>query len=128
MTGLHAPTAVTDALTAAIYTAPTGASLPLQVTSTTDSAQVFVVLVTFLLSALLGLVIARKAFQGYRRNASKPMLFLAAGIVLLTAVPAVLSLFLSNFTGLPSYQVVLVTNGSELLGLLAIAYSLYGRF
>lgn len=100
----------------------------LQVTQTGDTAQVLVVLATFLLSALLGLIIARKAYQGYRRNASPPMLYLAAGIVLLTAVPAILSLFLSTFTALPSYLVVVVTNGSELLGLLAIAYSLYGRF
>ena len=102
--------------------------IPLQVTQTGDTAQVLVVLATFLLSAILGLVIARKAYQGYRRNASRPMLYLAAGIVLLTAVPAILSLFLSTFTALPSYLVVVVTNGSELLGLLAIAYSLYGRF
>jgi hypothetical protein len=102
--------------------------IPLQVTQTGDTAQVLVVLATFLLSALLGLVIARKAYQGYRRNASPPMLYLAAGIVLLTAVPAVLSLFLSTFTGLPNYLVVVATNGSELLGLVAIAYSLYGRF
>jgi hypothetical protein len=100
----------------------------LQVTQTGDPAQVLVVLTTFLLAALLGLVIARKAYQGYRRNASLPMLYLAAGIVLLTAVPAVLSLFLSTFTDLPNYLVVVVTNGSELLGLVAIAYSLYGRF
>lgn len=32
-----------------------------------------------------------------------------------------------NLAALPSYQVVLLTNGSELLGLLAIAYSLYGE-
>jgi hypothetical protein len=102
--------------------------LPLQVTQTGDTLQVLVVLASFLLSALLGLVIARKAYQGYRRNASPPMLYLAAGIVLLTAVPAVLSLFLSTFTALPNYLVVVATNGSELLGLLAIAYSLYGRF
>jgi uncharacterized membrane protein len=102
--------------------------IPLQVTQTGDTAQVLVVLATFLLSALLGLVIARKAYQGYRRNASRPMLYLAAGIVLLTAVPAMLSLSLSTFTDLPNYLVVVATNGSELLGLTAIAYSLYGRF
>lgn len=102
--------------------------ISLQVTQTGDTVQILVVLATFLLSALLGLIIARKAYQGYRRNASPPMLYLAAGIVLLTAVPAVLSLFLSTFTGLPSYLVVVVTNGTELLGLVSIAYSLYGRF
>jgi hypothetical protein len=100
----------------------------LQVTETGSEARVAVVLATFVLSALLGLFIARKAYQGYRRNDSGPMLYLAIGIVLLTAVPAILSVGLSTFSALPGSVVVLVTNLSELLGLVAIAYSLYGRF
>ncbi|WP_435319926.1 DUF7521 family protein [Haloarchaeobius sp. TZWSO28] len=100
----------------------------LQVTETGSELQVAVVLATFLLSTLLGLFIARKAYQGYRRNDSGPMLFLAIGIVLLTAVPALLSVGLSTFTALPGSLVVTVTNLSELSGLVAIAYSLYGRF
>ncbi|WP_267643959.1 DUF7521 family protein [Haloarchaeobius amylolyticus] len=103
-------------------------TLPLQVTQTGGTFQVLVVLVTVLLSALFGLVIALKAYQGYRRNGSPPMLYLAAGIVLLTAVPALLALALPTFTALPNYLVLIATNSSELLGLIAIAYSLYGRF
>ncbi|WP_439027965.1 DUF7521 family protein [Haloarchaeobius sp. DT45] len=102
--------------------------VPLQASETGSELQVAVVLATFLLSTLLGLFIARKAYQGYRRNDSGPMLFLAIGIVLLTAVPAVLSVALSTFTSLPGSLVVTVTNLSELAGLVAIAYSLYGRF
>ena len=67
-------------------------------------------------------------YQGYGRNTYPLMLYPAAGMALLTAVPAVLLLFLSLFTVLQSYFVAVVTNGSEMLGLMAIAYSLCGRF
>jgi hypothetical protein len=86
------------------------------------------VLATFLLSSLLGLLIARKAYQGYLETRSKPMLYLAVGIVLLTAVPALLSSVLTTLTPLPGYIVVLVTNSSEIFGLLTIVYSLYADF
>lgn len=58
---------------------------------------------TLFLSALLWPVIAGKAYQGYGRNTYPLILYPAAGMALLTAVPAVLFLFLSLFTGLPSY-------------------------
>lgn len=104
-------------------------SLPvLQVVQASGGLRILAVLSTFLLSAVLGLVIARKAYQGYTATRSKPMLYLAVGIVLLTAVPALLSTVLTNLTVLPGYQVVLVTNGAEILGLLSVAYSLYGDF
>lgn len=106
-----------------------GQSLPvLQVVQSSGTLRILAVLSTFLLSAVLGLVIARKAYQGYATTRSKPMLYLAVGIVLLTAVPALLSTVLTNLTALPGYQVVLVTNGAEILGLLSVAYSLYGDF
>jgi hypothetical protein len=100
----------------------------LQVVQASGALRILAVLSTFLLSAVLGLVIARKAYQGYATSRSKPMLYLAVGIVLLTAVPALLSTVLANLTALPGYQVVLVTNGAEILGLLSVAYSLYGDF
>jgi hypothetical protein len=100
----------------------------LQVVQASGALRILAVLSTFLLSAVLGLVIARKAYQGYATTRSKPMLYLAVGIVLLTAVPALLSTVLTNLTALPGYQVVLVTNGAEILGLLSVAYSLYGDF
>lgn len=106
-----------------------GQSLPvLQVVQSSGALRILAVLSTFLLSAVLGLVIARKAYQGYATTRSKPMLYLAVGIVFLTAVPALLSTVLTNLTALPGYQVVLVTNGAEILGLLSVAYSLYGDF
>lgn len=98
----------------------------LQVDRTGETLRVLVVFATYLLGAVIGLLIAAKAWQGYRRNDSGPMLFLAAGIVLLTAVPAGLSLLLSNVGGVRESTIVLATNGSELVGLLAILYSLYG--
>lgn len=106
-----------------------GHALPaLQVAQETSQLRVLAVLSTFVVSALLGLFIARKAYHGYRETRSMPMFWLSVGIVLLTAVPAVLSAVLTTLTALPGYLVVLATNGAEILGLVAIAYSLYGRF
>lgn len=106
-----------------------GHGLPvLQIARETGQLRVLAVLSTFVVSVLLGLFIARKAYQGYRATQSMPMLWLSVGIVLLTAVPAVLSAVLTTLTAVPGYLVVLATNGAEILGLIAIAYSLYGRF
>jgi hypothetical protein len=117
-------TAASPAITpAAVHVSPV-----LQVVQGTGGLRVLAVLSTFLLTSLLGLAIAWKAYTGYAATRSKPMLYLAAGIVLLTAVPALLSTVLTNFTGLPGFLVVLATNGAEILGLLAVAYSLYGDF
>lgn len=63
-------------------------------------------------SALLWLVIPRKAYQGYGRNTYPLMLYPATGMVLLTAVPSVLLLFLSLFTDLPE----LLRRSDERLG------------
>jgi hypothetical protein len=100
----------------------------LQVTRASGTLRLVAVLASFVVSVGLGLVIARKAYQGYRASRSEPMLYLACGIVLLTAVPAVLSTVLTTFALLPGYAVVLATNAAEIGGLLAIAYSLYGDF
>jgi hypothetical protein len=56
------------------------------------------------------------------------MRYFALGVVLITAIPTVLSLVLTNMTDLPGYLVVISTNLTELLGLGAIAYALYGDF
>jgi uncharacterized membrane protein AbrB (regulator of aidB expression) len=105
-----------------------GLAAALQVSQGSGSLRVAAVLGTFAVSALLGLVIARKAYHGYATSRSKPMFYLAVGIVLLTAVPALLSTVLTNLTGIAPFAVVLATNCAEIAGLLAIAYSLYGDF
>lgn len=80
--------------------------------------------VTDVLSALLGIFIAYQAYRGYRRNGSRPMLFISLGFVLALAVPFVLLLVFLALP-LPGQAVITVLTGlSQLLGLLAILYAL----
>jgi hypothetical protein len=77
----------------------------------------------------LGLLISLQAYQGYRQARSSRLLFLAVGVVLLTLVPFLLTVVgavLAGATTLTnlSYPVALVTRTAEVLGLLAVLYSL----
>ncbi len=81
--------------------------------------------VSLLLVALLGAVIAVQAYRGYRRNDSRPMLYLAVGLCLLTLVPFLANVFLAT-AGVDRVEIALAENIARLLGLLAITYSLYG--
>jgi len=101
---------------------------PLQVVEATGRLRLAVVLGSFLVTGLLGAAITYRAYQGYRRNRSEPMLYLALGLVLVTVVPPVVSLTLATLTALPGWLVVLAMTGSQTLGLLSVLYSLYGDF
>jgi len=82
-----------------------------------------VVLVLALATVVLGLYISYQAYRGYRRNQSRPMLFLAVGIVLLTFVPAVFSTLGANVQALAG-ETVLLGFLSRLVGLLSILYGI----
>ena len=77
------------------------------------------------LAALLGVFIAYQAFRGYRRNDSRPMLFISLGFVLVLAVPFALLLVTLVVPGLPVWAVGLLTQASELLGLGSILYAIW---
>ena len=81
-----------------------------------------------ILSVLLGLAIAYTAYRGYRRNDSRPMLYIAAGFLLVLGVPAALST-LALGVGVRQVQVAVgvLTQISEVAGLLAILYALRMR-
>ena len=100
----------------------------LQIAEAPDTPRLAVVVGTFVLTAILGVLIGYRAYQGYRRNRSKPMLYLAVGLVLVTAVPPLLSLTLSNLTALEGWLIVLSMGLSQVCGLSSILYSLYGSF
>lgn len=100
----------------------------LQVTEVAGTARLAVVVGTFLVTAVLGVLIAFRAYQGYRRNASEPMRYLAIGLIFVTALPPLLSLSLSNLTDLEGWLIVLLMSLSQIVGLLSILYSLYGDF
>lgn len=81
-------------------------------------------------SAVIGLFIATLAARGVRRDGSRKMLLLSAGMILLFGaayLTALLGAVLVQFRVLTLLQenyVVLVVRGFQLVGLLAIASSL----
>lgn len=79
---------------------------------------------TDLLSAVIGLFIAFQAYRGYRRNESRPMLFIAIGFVLALAVPFALFVVYVVIPSLPETLVAVLTQSSQVAGLVAILYAL----
>lgn len=77
------------------------------------------------ITVLLGLAISYIAYRGYRRNRSRPMLFVAGGFVLIVAVPAVVTLVLYLLLDVPLPVVNSLAQASELLGMGAILYGLW---
>lgn len=75
-------------------------------------------------TAIAGLFVAYQAYRGYERNESRPMLYLAIGIVLLTAVPVGLNWLLSLWTASTDAEILLVVTTSHLAGVLTILYAL----
>jgi len=78
------------------------------------------------LTAAVGLFVAYQAFRGFRRNDSRPMLFLGLGVVLVTAVPFVVTTLLADALGASDAAVILAWTAFEILGLSSILYALTG--
>lgn len=78
-----------------------------------------------LVGAVLGVVIAYLAYRGYRRNGSRPMLFVSVGFALVLGVPLLLTLayFALPITGMEVGLQALVQT-VEIVGLLSIIYGL----
>lgn len=88
--------------------------------------QVGVPTLTATLTALVGAFVAYQAYRGYRRNDSRPMLYLAVGILLLTTVPFLVSQTLA-FTGVAGPAAgELAGLTVSVVGLLAVLYSFTG--
>ena len=75
-------------------------------------------------TAVAGLFVAYQAYRGYRRNESRPMLYLAAGVLLLTTVPVAANALLSTATGATDAAVLLAITASHLAGVVSIFYAL----
>ena len=104
------------------------AATPLQTVSTGGSPLVAVLVFLGLAVATgLSLLIAYEAVRGYRGSDDVGMLFLAVGIVLLTAGAHTLRIVLPTFTAHPESVRVLLATTSELLGLACILIAIYGR-
>ena len=84
---------------------------------------------------LLGLVISWRAYQGSRRNESRPMFLLAIGMMLITVVPTLTELvvipwFVARYTSPGTGTVSLTLTVSRLceaVGISVLIYSLRSR-
>lgn len=88
---------------------------------------VLLVFLALLVATVLSLYLAVRLYRGYRRGGGTGMLLLGTGLVLLTTVPMVLRLALSNVGAIdPVWREVLAT-AVQLLGLVLILGVVYGR-
>lgn len=100
--------------------------VPLQTATGGSPLVVALALVGLLLTAALSLAVAYRVVRGYRRNRSRARLYLAVGLILLTAGPISIQLVLTNFTDVPTVGRSAAANASKLLGLGAMLYAIYG--
>lgn len=76
-------------------------------------------------TVILGVAISYIAYRGYRRNGSRPMLFVAAGFVLIAGIPGVIFLFLYLLLDIPAPIVNSLVQVSEVTGMASILYGLW---
>ena len=97
------------------------------------TAQNALVLGLALVATALSAFIAYQAYRGYRRNGSRPMLYLAVGFAFITTVPFFVDILFfavaARYFGAQTASVVLpsVKYGIQIVGLAFVLYSLYGR-
>ncbi|WP_254762322.1 hypothetical protein [Natrinema marinum] len=71
--------------------------------------------------------IAKRSYDGYRDARRPALLWLALGIALLSAVPTVVRFLFPTLLGATSLTTSVVATTSEIAGLTAILYTVYGR-
>lgn len=74
-------------------------------------------------TAFAGVLVAALAYRGYRRNGSRPMLYLAFGVAFLTTVPVGANYLLAA-TAATDAQILLAVTLSHLAGVAAVLYAL----
>ncbi|MGM0606119.1 MAG: hypothetical protein ACQETB_10685 [Halobacteriota archaeon] len=86
---------------------------------------VALVFVALFVATILSLYVATRLYQGYRRGGNRAMLLLGFGLVLLTTVPMVVRLVLTNVPSVDATTRAVVATASQLLGLLVILEVIY---
>lgn len=84
---------------------------------------------------ILGLAISGRAYQGYRRNESRPMLLLAIGMLLITVIPTlaeiiVIPWFVARYTAPGAGAIsasLTISRVCEAIGIGVLIYSLHSR-
>ena len=95
--------------------------------------QNWLVLVLALTATALSALISYLAYVGYRRNDSRPMLFLAVGFAFITVVPFFVDIVFFAVVGrlysarVTSILLPGIEYGIQIVGLAFVLYSLYGR-
>lgn len=74
--------------------------------------------------AVAGVFVAYQAYRGYRRNESRPMLYLAVAITLLTVVPVSADYTLATLTTASDAIILLTITIAHLAGVTAVLYAL----
>lgn len=99
-----------------------------------DNILYLLLLLATLVASALGVVIVFQAYRGYRRNDSRPMLYVAIGFALLTLAPFTLSLVFTVVARTVdvgplalTYVLPLLSRSLEIVGLGVILYSLLER-
>jgi hypothetical protein len=77
-------------------------------------------------TATVGFFVTYQAYRGYRRNDSRPMLFLGVGICLITTVSFVVSTLLVRPLGASDGVAILTWTAFNVAGLAAIFYAFTG--
>lgn len=75
-------------------------------------------------TAFGGLFVTMLAYRGYRRNESRPMLYLAAGILFLTTIPIGIEYTLLGVTTATDAEILLAITTSHFAGVAAILFAL----
>lgn len=76
-------------------------------------------------TVIIGVAISYIAYRGYRRNGSRPMLFVAVGFVLITGIPGVATVLLYLLLDIPAPIVNSLVQVSEITGMASILYGLW---
>ncbi|GAB7095646.1 hypothetical protein JCM30237_28000 [Halolamina litorea] len=107
--------------------APAAPLLPLQTVTGGSTVVVLAALLALLVATVLSLAVAARLYGGYRRGGGRAMLGLLVGLVLLTTVPFVLRMVLTNVGDVSATTRALAATSSQLAGLLIVLTVVFDR-
>ncbi|WP_348610031.1 hypothetical protein [Halobaculum rarum] len=115
-------------MTGTLAALATLSALPALQTATGGSPTVVLLVFAMLFVAVvLSLYLARRLYDGYRASGGRRRLLLGIGLVLVTTVPILLRLLLSNVPGTDPAVRSLAVTASQLVGLLIVLGVIYDR-
>lgn len=100
-------------------------TLPLQTATGGSTTVVLLVFAALFVATLLSLYLARRLYDGYRARGGRSRLLLGTGLVLVTTVPILLRLVLSNLPAVDATVRSLAVTGCQLVGLLLVLGVIY---